>query len=85
LNFQEDPGRLVFHLLHYIPESRGLEFDTIEDVIPVYNIKCSLINERNYSKARLVPENKALKTKRNGSRIEFVVPEIRGHQMMEIS
>jgi hypothetical protein len=85
LNIQENPGRLVLHLLHYIPESRGLEFDTIEDVIPVYNIKCSVRNERNYSRARLVPENKALKTKRVANRMEFVVPEIKGHQMVEIS
>ncbi|MBC7239318.1 MAG: beta-galactosidase, partial [Chloroflexi bacterium] len=36
--WEGDVPRTVVHLLHYIPERRGLEFDTVEDVIPLYNV-----------------------------------------------
>lgn len=84
-NRQESVKRSVLHLLHYIPEARGEEFDVLEDVIPVYNIKCAVRNDLNYSKARLVPENKSLEVSIEGGRIVFTVPEIVGHQMIELS
>ena len=85
LNLQESVSRSVLHLLNYIPEPRGEEFDVLEDVIPIYNVECSIRNDNNYSKARLVPENKALKVKVGGGRMVCVVPEIHGHQMVELS
>jgi hypothetical protein len=85
VNLQKEPDRMVLHLLHYIPEARGEEFDVVEDVIPVFDIGCSVRSNGNYSKARLVPESKTLRVKKVGDRLEFVVPEIRGHQMVEIS
>lgn len=84
VNFQESDSRAVLHLLHYIPEARGTEFDVIEDIIPIYQVKCSVRNDKGFSKVRLVPENKSLKAKKVGNRIEFTVPEIKGHQMIEI-
>ena len=35
---QKEQGRWVVHLLHYIPERRGAEFDVIEDVIPLHDV-----------------------------------------------
>jgi hypothetical protein len=85
VNMQEASNRLVLHLLHYIPEARGIEFDTIEDVIPVYNVRCSVRKDRSFKKVRLVPENKNLRYKNVGDRIEVVIPELNGHQMVEMS
>lgn len=85
LNRQESVDRSVLHLLHYIPEARGEEFDVLEDVIPVYNIQCSIRNDHDFSKARLVPENKQLEVKLEGGRIDFNVLELMGHQMVELS
>lgn len=85
LNEQKAAKRSVVHLLNYIPEARGKEFDVLEDVIPIYNIRTSIRNDQGYSKARLVPENKALKVNVVQNRMEFVVPEITGHQMVEMS
>ena len=78
LNEQESAERSVLHLLNYIPEARGKEFDVLEDVIPIYKIHTSIRNDKKYSKARLVPENKALKVNIAQGRIEFTVPEIVG-------
>ncbi len=39
---QPEQRRDVLHLLHYIPERRGSAFDTVEDVLPVFDIDVSL-------------------------------------------
>jgi hypothetical protein len=31
--------RTIVHVLHYIPERRGLDSDVIEDVIPLANVQ----------------------------------------------
>ena len=85
VNMQESSNRLVLHLLHYIPEARGTEFDIIEDVIPVYDVRCSIRKDRSYKKVRLVPENKNLRYRTVSDRIEVVIPELNGHQMVEMS
>lgn len=37
LNHQAIEKRIILNLLHYIPERRALDLDTIEDKIPLYN------------------------------------------------
>jgi hypothetical protein len=85
VNEQERENRWVIHLLHYIPERRCKEIDVIEDIIPLYNIKISVNIQRNTSGIRLVPEQKILGFEIKDGRAEFIVPEIKGHQMIEIS
>lgn len=84
LNQQPEVGRQVLHLLHYIPERRGLEFDTLEDVIPVYNIHVSLRADQTVTVVKLVPDAKEIPFNVIDGRVEFVVPEVNGHQMVEI-
>jgi hypothetical protein len=84
LNEQPREGRRVLHLLHYVPERRG-EFDVIEDVIPIRDVRCSLrMDGARVARMRLAPEGTALPFTRRGGRLEFVVPEVRGHQMVSI-
>lgn len=82
LNEQKERNRLVMHLLHYVPERRGTDFDVIEDVLPVYNISLSVSPGRRIKSVQLVPQMKSLPFKFIGERIEMIVPEIRGHQMV---
>ena len=84
LNQQSKPDRQVLHLLHYIPERRGLEFDTLEDVIPVYNIRVSLRANQKITAVTLVPDAAEIPFNEIDGRVEFVVPEVNGHQMIEI-
>ena len=84
LNHQPEERRQVLHLLHYIPERRGLEFDTLEDVIPVYNIRVSLRADQPVTAVTLVPDRIDISFNMIDGRVEFVVPEVNGHQMVEI-
>jgi hypothetical protein len=82
LNVQPAQGRQIVHLLHYIPERRGREFDIIEDVIPLYNVKVSV--QGSASQVTLEPQGQALAFEQNGGRVEFTVPELKGHQIVAI-
>jgi hypothetical protein len=82
----EQPGekRYVLHLLNYIPERRGEDFDTIEEVIPLYQVAVSVKVKNAVRKVVCVPEQRELKFKRHQERVEFVLPELRGHQMIAL-
>ena len=84
LNEQKEKGRLVLHLLHYVPERRGTDFDTVEDVLPVYNVVVSVRPDRRIKTVQLVPQLKGLSFKTIGDRIEMTIPEIKGHQMVAL-
>lgn len=85
LNAQEDQKRWVLHLLHYIPERRGIEIDILEDVIPLYNIEVSIRVNQPVKRVDCVPGNASLPFSLNDDgRIVFNVPEVNGHQMVEI-
>ncbi len=60
LNEQAAENRQVLHLLHYIPERRGLDFDVIEDVIPLYDVAVSLRVEQPVAGVLLVPQGEAV-------------------------
>ncbi len=75
----------IVHVLHYIPERRGEQFDIIEDVIPIFNIKVSVSYPKKAKKVLLVPEMKNLSFEIKNGRVEFTIPEVNGHQMIEIS
>jgi hypothetical protein len=85
LNEQEDKKRTILHMLHYIPERRGTEFDIVEDIIPVYNLKVSVRSERKVNSVMLVPQNQAIPFKVNNQRVEFDLKELNGHQMIAFS
>jgi hypothetical protein len=82
LNEQPEESRWVLHLLHYIPERRGVDFDVIEDVIPIFQVKVSLRVPRAVRGVTSVPGGESLPFRLNGGRVEFVVPRVDGHQMV---
>jgi len=84
INEQEKDKRYIVHMLSYIAERRGKEFDTIEDIIPLYNTKVSVKTPKVPKKAVLVPQNKELNSEFRDCRFTFTIPEISGHQMVEI-
>jgi hypothetical protein len=85
LNDQPALNRRVLHLLHYIPERRGLEFDVIEDVIPLHELHVSLAVGRAVSRVSCVPENLALNFVQGAGRLDFILPRLAGHQIIEIA
>ena len=81
----QQKNNYIVHLLHYIPVNRGEQFEVIEDVIPLYNIPVSVKFNTTPKKVQMVPEKEAISFKMNGKRVEFTIPVLRGHQMIEIS
>lgn len=84
LNEQSAENRWVLHLLHYIPERRGQDFDIIEDVIPIFNIKVSVKAPKRVLDVSIVPEKTKLPFQQQAGRIEFVLPKLEGHQMIAL-
>ncbi len=75
-------SRTIVHLLHYIPERRGLEFDTIEDVIPLHNIELSFRTPTAPGRVYLAPQGDELSFTYEDDRVHVVVPSVIGHQMV---
>ena len=84
LNEQAAQGRQVLHLLHYIPERRGTQFDVIEDVIPLFKVPVSVRVPGEVASVVAVG-GAPLPFAVEGDRINFTVPEVVGHQMVEIN
>lgn len=85
LNRQPHKNRLVAHFLHYIPMQRGLEFQTLEEVIPLYDIEAEIEMKQNVASVNLVPKNKPLDFTQENGKLKFVLPKLEGHQMVEIA
>ncbi len=85
LNNQPSKKRNVLHLLHYVPERRGTEFDVIEDVIPIFNTKVSVKTASKPRSIQTVPAGKTISFNYTNGRVDFVADEIKGHQMIEIN
>jgi hypothetical protein len=85
LTAQDTARRWIVHLLHYVPERRGEDFDVIEDVIPIYNVPVSVRIPEQVGAVALAPQGDPLQYTQRGGRVEFVVPQVRGHQMVCIT
>ncbi|HWQ54188.1 MAG TPA: hypothetical protein VN442_10925, partial [Bryobacteraceae bacterium] len=84
INDQPRENRWVLHLLHYIPERRGQDFDIIEDVIPIHDVKVSLRTPKTVRDVSLAPQGTALKFTTANGRTDFVLPKLEGHQMVAV-
>jgi hypothetical protein len=80
--FQPKEQRTVVHLLHYIPERRGTEFDVLEDVIPLYNVPLAFKTAKRPSRVYLAPTNKDVAFTYEGGYVRLTVPDVMGHQMV---
>jgi hypothetical protein len=79
---QEGENRTVAHLLHYIPEQRYREIQTIEDVIPLYDVDLWVRLPERPSRVYSAPEGDDLPFTWIDGRAHLVVPEVRGHAMV---
>ncbi|MFH1086165.1 MAG: alpha-amylase family protein [Chloroflexota bacterium] len=88
LNAQPAQERWVLHLLYYVPERRGEQFDIVEDVVPLRDVAVSVRADRDdrvVRAVRLAPQGDALPSRQEGGRVAFVVPQVVGHQMVELA
>jgi hypothetical protein len=84
VNEQAPDNRWVLHLLHYIPERRGQDFDVLEDVIPLFDVRVSVKAPRTIAHVISVPDGQVLDHTRVDGRTEFTLPRLDGHQMIAL-
>lgn len=86
---QSAQKRDVVHLLYATPAQRGnLEgkaIQPIQDLVTLHNVSVNMQATGKVSAVRLVPEGMNLDFTTTDGRIDFTVPQVRGHQMVEIS
>ncbi len=85
LNEQKDKNRYILHVLHYIPERRSYDMDIIEDKIPLYNISFKVYAGKNIKTVSCVPDRVEINFKLNDGYVDFTLPVVCGHQMVEIT
>ena len=59
---------------------RGEGIEVIEDIVPLYNVPCSVAAGRKVSRVYLFPQNTALPFAEEEGRVCFTVPYMRAHQ-----
>ncbi|MDF1514527.1 MAG: beta-galactosidase trimerization domain-containing protein [Anaerolineae bacterium] len=84
LNKQTQRNRHVLHMLYYVPERRCEEYDVIEDIVPLYDIPVRIRTGPQVQTVKLVPEDISLPFTVEGDAVNFIVPQLTGHCMVEI-
>lgn len=84
INEQKTESRYVLHILHYIPERRGEQFDTIQDVIPLCNLDVLLRLPKRIVSARIVPEKIDIPIADDDRSQRIHLDRIVGHCMVEL-
>jgi hypothetical protein len=79
---QEQPARTIVHILHYVPEQRYREIQTIEDVIPLFDVKVSVALQDSPRRVYLAPDGRDLSFTFSRGRVEVTVPKVTGHAMV---
>jgi hypothetical protein len=94
-NLLEQPRerRYIVHLL-YAPKSlrgwtdkrgRRLPVELIEDIVPLHDVAVRVRLPRRIRSVRLVPEDVTLAFEQRDGALEFIVPRVECHQMIELS
>jgi hypothetical protein len=84
LNRQTKANRAILHLLHYIPQRKSKFLEIIEDIIPLHDVKVSVLAPGKIKRVACVPENRPLAFTEKDGRVSFIVPIILGHQIISI-
>ena len=75
---QESEGRTMVHILHYIPERRAQQIDTIQDVIPLHDVRIALRCDRAPSRVCLAPDEAELSCEWSDGYAEVSIPVVTG-------
>jgi hypothetical protein len=88
LRRQKKEKRDVLHLLYATPALRGSirgdNVQPIQDVVALNGVAVSIEADRKVRSVRLAPLGTALEFKNRQGRVEFTVPELYAHQMVEL-
>jgi len=86
---QYNKDRDIVHLLYATPAPvgafRGKQVLPIQDLVTLYDIPVSVLAEREVISVMIIPDSIAIEFAINNGRIEFVVPQLHCHTMIEIT
>ncbi|WP_308918000.1 beta-galactosidase trimerization domain-containing protein [Jannaschia sp. LMIT008] len=88
LRAQPDAGRHVLHLMHANPVRRGFlrtdHVEPIQDLVTLHDVAVDVALDAAVTAVRTAPEGEAIPFEAADGRVRFVLPRLRGHQMIEI-
>jgi len=94
LTRQREYSLYVLHLLYATPVKRGADtgswggsnasVEIIEDIVPLYDVKCFVRLHENVHSVRLAPDGAELGFSHDGEMLCFTVPKVDCHQMIEL-
>jgi hypothetical protein len=80
----EQPGRLMVHLLNYLPEKRG-EMLIVEEAVEAYHIKLNLrLDGKQVKRVVLAPAEEAIPFEQKDDHVSFSVPKICGYGLAAV-
>ncbi|MFD2611313.1 beta-galactosidase trimerization domain-containing protein [Paenibacillus gansuensis] len=79
---QDAQNREILHVIHYIPQKKSKEMEIVEEVLPLYGQQVRVRLYRRPNKVYLAPQLDELTFSYRDSYVEFIIPEIWGHQMV---
>src|SRR5690348_7809674 len=86
---QASKKRDVVHLLHATPAlrgtTRGAPVQPIQDLVTIHDIAVSVAPSAKVRSVKAVPSGAAIPFAINDGRVEFTVPRLTGHEMVEIA
>jgi hypothetical protein len=75
-------NRWVVHVLHYIPERRAAEFDTVNDVIPLHDLTIRLRIRAAVRAVTLEPSGERLPYQEKDGGLTLTLPRVEGHALV---
>ena len=81
---QEQENRRIVHVLHYVPVKKCKNLEIVDDIIPLYNLKITMTEEREVEKIYTIPDKQEVPFVQDGKKLEFTLKEIKGHQMTAV-
>ncbi len=84
VTLRENKQSYLLQCLNYIIQKKCREMEIIEEAFPLYNHEFSIKTDKKIKQIMTVPEMKKINFVQNEDYVKFKVPEINGHQMVEI-
>ena len=81
---QQKENRDIVHLLFAHTTVRGRNIEVIEDAVPLYDTKVSLLTRTAPKSVKLVPQNDSIPFVVENGHVEFTVPKFALHQMISV-
>lgn len=82
ISLARQDGRTIAHVIHYIPEQRYREIQTIEEAIPLHHVELNVRLEAEPERVYLAPEGLELPFTWTEGRVRVTVPRVDGHAMV---